>query len=175
MEIKNFTLISLDRVLSSVRLTLDGMTAEQLTYRPHPEANSVAWVMWHLTRGLDRRVAMLDGAEQTWVADRLYEQFNLPADPDDYGVGHNAEQVAAVRPRDASLLLDYYESVHGRMREFLDGLQPNDVDRPVADPSTGERSTVGNILADAVNGNLQHIGQAGYIRGLIEGRRWFPR
>ena len=41
-----------------VELT-DGLTDEIAAYRPDPEANSIAWLLWHLTRGQDHQVAEL--------------------------------------------------------------------------------------------------------------------
>jgi hypothetical protein len=40
---------------------------------------------------------------------------------------------------------------------------------------TPPQATVGERLLVVVNGNMQHVGQAGYVRGLNEGRRWHPR
>lgn len=175
MEIKDFTLKLLERVHFYVHLTLDGMTSEQLAYRPDPEANSIAWIIWHLTRGLDRRVSILDGARQTWIKDRVYEKFDLPPNSDDFGVGHDAEQVASVRPSDPSYLVNYYDSVYDRIQGFLKTLSATDIKRTIINPSNDESSTVGGILVDALNGNLVHVGQAAYVRGLIERRHWFPR
>ena len=51
------------RIRDGVADTADGLDAEALAYRPTPEANSVGWLLWHLTRVEDAHVAVtpLDG------------------------------------------------------------------------------------------------------------------
>jgi len=45
------------RVRDSVHATVDGLTQDQLAYRVDPAANSIAWLVWHLTRVQDDHVA----------------------------------------------------------------------------------------------------------------------
>ena len=94
------------------------------------------------------------------------------ADPDDTGMGHDAAPVSAFTAPDAATLLDHYDAVLKSTQKYLAALDPNDTDRMVETPPP---ATVGERLLAVLNGNMQHIGQAGYVRGLNEGRRWHPR
>jgi Protein of unknown function (DUF664) len=38
------------RIRGAVHRAVDGLTPEQLAFRLDPEANSIAWLVWHLTR-----------------------------------------------------------------------------------------------------------------------------
>ena len=171
MKINEFTADALDRVHVFMELSFTGLTPEQLWYRPAVEANSMAWVGWHLTRGLDRRVSDMDGDEQTWITGRWYEKFGLPPNPTDYGIGHTSEQVDGVRPPDSATVLGYYDAVYRRSLAFLESPAADDHDRVLG----GSGNKLGVEMVGMVAGNMQHVGQVGYIRGLIEGRRWYPR
>ncbi|MBT5318759.1 MAG: hypothetical protein HOL45_02545, partial [Chloroflexi bacterium] len=98
MEINEYTANALERVRVFMDLAFTDLTPEQLWYRPAVEANSIAWVGWHLTRGLDRRVSDMDRGEQTWIVGKWFEKFGLPANPTDYGTGHTSDQVDTIRP-----------------------------------------------------------------------------
>src|SRR5204863_4505613 len=107
------------RIPQLLGMALDGLTAEQLAYRPTEEANSIAWLAWHLTRVQDKQVSDLAGREQAWIADSWHARFDKPADPDDTGQRYTAEQVAAVRPASAQLLADYNQAVQERTAEYI--------------------------------------------------------
>src|SRR5919201_6779034 len=121
MECRDLLLDALGRVEEGLRLTLDGLDAEQLAFRPSPDANSIAWLAWHLTRVQDDHVSDLAGRPQAWVADGWHARFNRAADPDDTGFGEAPDQVGSLRPESAQLLLDYYTVVHQRSVDYVRG------------------------------------------------------
>ncbi|ETZ96380.1 dinB superfamily protein [Mycobacterium kansasii 662] len=47
----------------------DGLADEVANYRPTPEANSIAWLLWHSARVQDVQVAHIAGVEQVWTRD----------------------------------------------------------------------------------------------------------
>lgn len=93
------------RVPEELRPALEGVTPEQLHARVGPEANTLAWLVWHLTRVQDAQVGAAFGGEQVWTAEGWVGRFGLPLDADDTGYGHTAEQIAAVRVESVQLLL----------------------------------------------------------------------
>jgi hypothetical protein len=58
-----------------------------------PEANSIAWLVWHLTRIQDDHVAGVAGVEQVWTSQGWGERFGLPFDPRDTGYGHRVRGI----------------------------------------------------------------------------------
>jgi hypothetical protein len=156
-----------DRLPDLVRGAVDGLTPEQLRQAPGAGANPIGWLVWHLTRIQDHHVADLLDAEQLWVSGDWAGRFGLAADPDDTGYGHSAEQVAAVRPESAQALIDYYRAVADRTRTFLAALRPADLDR-VVDEAWDPPVTLGVRLVSVLGDDLEHVGQAAYVRGLIE-------
>jgi hypothetical protein len=174
VNVPGFAIASLESVRRTMALSLDGASPEQLTWRPDPEANPMGWLAWHTARMQDWRIAALAGAEQVWVADGWHTRFEMPADPEDTGLGHTATQVDAVPAADGALLLGHFDAVFERTREYLDSLAHGAVSEPAAGPARELPATVGGILVRVINGQLQHVGQLAYVRGLIEKRRWFP-
>jgi uncharacterized damage-inducible protein DinB len=156
------------RVRDAVYPAVGGLSLEELTYRPDGESNSVAWLVWHLTRIQDDHIAGLDGEEQVWTAKGWLERFGLPFDASDTGYGHDAEMVASVAA-DAQSLLDYYEDVHEKTLAYVRTLQETDLDK-VVDASWDPPVTLGVRLVSVINDDLQHVGQAAYLRGIVQRR-----
>jgi uncharacterized damage-inducible protein DinB len=156
---------SLERVRESVTAVLDGLTLDDLTHRPTADANSIGWLVWHLTRVQDVHVSELVEAEEVWVADGFADRFDLPYDTAEHGYGHSSEQVGAFRA-EADLLGEYYDAVHRRTLEYVAGLTPEDLDQ-VVDERWDPPVTLGVRLVSVVNDDTQHVGQAAYVRGLL--------
>jgi uncharacterized damage-inducible protein DinB len=173
MDCKDLVVDALGRVEESMRQVLDGLSAEQLAFRPVERANSIAWLAWHLTRAEDDHISEMAGRPQAWIEQGWHERFGKPADPTDTGYGYSAQQVAAIRPEGSQLLLDYYAAVHERSLTYLESVSCGDMDR-VIDTRWDPPVTVGVRLISVVNDTTQHIGQMAYVRGLLEDRKWFP-
>ena len=67
---------------------------------------------------------------------------------------------------EAPLLLAYFEAVHARTVEYLAGLSESDLDR-VVDTRWDPPVTAAVRLVSTIEDDLQHVGQAGYARGLV--------
>ncbi len=175
LNVADFVTDALNTVRGSVALTLNGLSPEQLIHRPGPESNPIGWLIWHMARMQDRGISAITGNEQLWIRDGWHDRYGMAADPEDTGMGHDAARVSAFAAPDAATLLEHYDAVLDNTRNYLSALTPDDLDRVVETASSAPPATVGERLIAVVNGNLQHVGQAGYVRGLIEGRRWHPR
>ena len=53
MDIADLLVDAFGRVRESVHGAVAGLTAEELAARLEPDANSIAWLVWHLTRVQD--------------------------------------------------------------------------------------------------------------------------
>jgi hypothetical protein len=156
-----------DRVHGVVHRAVDGMTPEQLVFRPVDGTNSIAWLVWHLTRIQDDHVADAAGIDQAWTAGGWVERFGLPFDPGDTGYGHGAEDVNAVRVRSGDLLTGYHDAVHQQTVQYVQSLNEGDLSR-VVDESWDPPVTLGVRLISVISDDLQHAGQASYVRGVGE-------
>jgi uncharacterized damage-inducible protein DinB len=154
-----------ERIRDSVHPAANGLTLEELTYRPGGESNSIAWLVWHLTRIQDDHIAGVDDGRQLWISDGWAERFGLPLPLTDTGYGHDSDAVSLVKAP-AKLLLDYYEAVHQRTLRFVASLEEADLDRVVDegwDPPVTLQVRLISVIAD----DLQHVGQAAYVRGIL--------
>src|SRR5579859_4003337 len=111
-----------DRIHGAVNRAVDGLSPAQLADRLDGEANSIGWLVWHLTRIQDDHVAHVAGAEQAWTAKDWVGRFALPFDAADTGYGHRPEDVAAVRVPSGELLTGYYDEVHEHTLGFVSRL-----------------------------------------------------
>ena len=170
MDIADLLVDAFGRVRESVHGAVSGLSEEQLVARLDPGANSIAWLVWHLTRVQDDHVCAVAGVEQAYTAKGWAKRFDLPFDDAAIGYGHSSADVAAVRVADPALLLDYYEDVHRQTLEYVRGLTAADLDR-VVDERWDPPVTLGVRLVSVVDDDLEHAGQAAFVRGVLERRR----
>jgi uncharacterized damage-inducible protein DinB len=157
-----------DRIRDEVREAVRGLAADDLAYRVDEDANSIAWLVWHLTRIQDDHVAEVAGTDQVWTSEGWAERFGLPFEPGATGYGHSSADVAKVRV-DAELLVGYYEATHERTIAYVATLTDDDLPR-VVDRNWDPPVTLGVRLVSVVSDDLEHVGQAAFVRGLLERR-----
>lgn len=157
---------SVRRVRDRVREVAAGLEAGHLAERPSPDANSIGWLLWHLTRVQDAHVSEFLDAGQLYVSDGWAERFGLAADPTDSGYGHSSDQVAAVRIEDADVLVAYHDAVADRSLALLATLTDVDFDR-IVDESWDPPVSAGVRWVSIVEDSIEHVGQAAYVRGLL--------
>jgi len=157
-----------DRVREVVANTVDGLDEDALTFRPDPDANSIAWLVWHLTRVQDDHVADVAGAEQVWTGGGWVERFRLPFDVGTIGYGQSSDEVAQVKAT-AEMLAGYQDAVHNATQDYLKTLDAADYER-VVDDRWDPPVTLLVRLVSVLSDTLQHAGQASYVRGVLERR-----
>ncbi|UFU04120.1 DinB family protein [Ruania suaedae] len=154
------------RVREVLHASLEGVEPSHLVARLDPEANTIAWLAWHLTRVQDDHVADLAGLDQQWTARGWSERFGLPLEEADHGFGHSSEQVGQVRDIPVDDLLGYHDDVHTATLSYLDRLEESDLDR-VVDDAWDPPVTLGVRLVSVLAEDLQHVGQIGFIAGVL--------
>jgi len=169
----------LERATNQIKLATDGATDEHLYYRPTANANSIAWLTWHLSRLQDLITSSISGDAQIWYTENWAEQFALPPDlPNDAtGWADSSEQVAAFRV-ERTTLFAYMEAAHRVARERIARLTPEQLQQTVA-WGTAETplppAPAWRVLITLLNDSIQHTGQINYIRGLVSEPDWRRR
>lgn len=158
-----------DRIRDVVRAAVADLTADQLAYRADGTANSIGWLVWHLTRVQDDHVAGVAGTAQLWTAQGWVDRFGLPFDPADIGYGHSSEDVAAVQVTSPDLLTGYHDAVHEHSVGFVAALSDADL-RRVVDSAWDPPVALAVRLVSVLSDDLQHAGQAAFVRGLVTRR-----
>jgi hypothetical protein len=155
------------RIRGVVHRVVDGLTPEQLAFRVDAEANSIAWLVWHLTRIQDDHLADAAQAEQVWTSQGWLERFGLPFDPLATGYGHRPDDVAAVQVDSDELLVGYHDAVHQQTTRYVSQLKDADLGR-IVDRSWDPPVSLGVRLVSVIADDLQHAGQAAFIRGIVQ-------
>jgi len=154
------------RIRELVHEVVDGLGPEQLAARLDDRANSIGWLVWHLTRVQDDHVAGVAGVEQAWTAKGWRDRFGLPFSARSIGYGHSSADVAKVRVEEPRLLTEYYDDVHEQTVRFVRELRDDDLP-VVVDEAWDPPVTMGVRLVSVLSDDLQHAGQAAFIRGIL--------
>jgi hypothetical protein len=167
MHAKDILIDAYGRIQEEVHATVEGLGPDVLNARPSHDANPVAWLVWHLTRVQDDHIAGAFGLDQVWLTQDWYKRFGLDLPRQDTGYGHSSTKVAKVRVDSGDLLTGYYDTVHEQTLGALRGLAAADLERVVDerwDPPVTLAVRLNSVLSD----DLQHVGQAAYVRGLVQ-------
>ncbi|MFP5256459.1 MAG: mycothiol transferase [Acidimicrobiia bacterium] len=166
MDVSTLLVEEFGRLPELVREAVADLDADQLATAPAPGANTVAWLVWHLTRVQDHHLSEVMGVDQLYLTEGWHERFGRGPDPEDHGYGHTPADVASVRPGSGDELVAYFDAVHDRTIGFLQGLSQAELDR-VVDERWDPPVTLGVRLVSVLADDLQHAGQAAYLRGLL--------
>jgi uncharacterized damage-inducible protein DinB len=163
-------------IAQELERVLVGLTIDNLNQQPRPDCNSIGWLAWHLTRSQDRMIEDLTGEEQTWSKDKWYLKFHRPPDATETGLHHSVEDIESFNSPDGATLLAYHHAVLEQTRRYVSQqLSESELDRPFTSPTFAHRRTPGERIMGVINDNLQHVGQAAYVRGLLKGKGWSDR
>ena len=178
MELKEYIEETLEGCRETLYRTLQGLSQEELVWRPNPETNSIAFIVWHMTRVEDVWVhRYARGVAEVWVRDGWCGKFGLGES--DHGAGFSAERLANFPTIALSALKEYLDSVRQDTLNYLRGLDPEDFDSvpgrvifPGAPAAAMERFKAFSVarMFRQLNGEeYQHVGHVGYLRGLQRG------
>ncbi|MFG1791093.1 DUF664 domain-containing protein [Nocardia sp. NPDC049149] len=158
------------RIKDNVHAAVAGLTRDELSARLDPGANSIAWLAWHLTRVQDDHIADVAGLEQVWTSAGWAARFDLPFDDAATGYGDEPADIAHLDAVSAELLLGYYDAVHAQTLGYVAGLTDADLPR-IVDTRWNPPVTLGVRLISVVDDDIQHAGQAAFLRGVLLRRR----
>ena len=153
-----------ERIEQTGRAAVADLDEDQLAHRPTPDANPIAWLLWHLARVQDDHVADVADLEQVWTAQGFADRFGLPFETGAIGYGQSSEEVEQVRVS-AELLADYLSAVHAQTVGFLETVGEDDLDR-VVDTNWDPPVTLAVRLVSMLSDDLQHAGQASFVLGV---------
>jgi uncharacterized damage-inducible protein DinB len=154
------------RIREDLHAAVDSLTPGQLAFRVDSEANSIAWLAWHLTRVQDDHLADAFGGEQVWTSAGWAERFGLPFPPLATGYGDGAAEVAAVQVKSGELLTAYHDAVYEQTLRYVTQVKDEDLER-IVDESWNPPVTLGVRLVSVISDDLQHAGQAAFVRGIL--------
>ena len=159
------------RIRDGVPEVVDGLSEDELLWRPDADANHIAWLVWHLARQQDDQVTHLAGADSSvWLGDGWFDRFGLPYPRDAHGWSMTSADVGRFTVADPGLFAGYQQAVHERTVTYVGGLDAAAYGR-VIDRLWDPPVTVGVRVVSVLDDAAKHLGQAEYVRGLVERRR----
>ncbi len=155
-----------DRIREQVHEVVDSLKPDELAHRVDADANSIAWLVWHLSRIQDDHIADAAGLPQVWTERGWAKRFGLPLDSMDTGYGHQRAEVAKVKVDSGELLTAYYDAVYEQTIDYVKTLTDKDMSR-IVDRNWDPPVTLAVRLVSVISDGLQHVGQAAFVRGII--------
>ena len=166
MEAKELILKSLEQSQRFLTNALDGLTQEEAAWSPSPECNSIAFILWHMTRVEDFFVNRIIQREtELYEAEGWREKLGTPAK--DSGYEYTVEQLQAWPAPKLETLQGYAISVREKTLAFLKAMPPeklSEVPRPDRSPDS-----IGDTLGRISTEIALHVGQICYLRGMQRG------
>jgi hypothetical protein len=158
------------RPADSARQVLDEITTQVLHRMPDGEHSSIAWLVWHAARQQDAQIAELAGSAQAWLSDGWAERFGLDRPDEATGFGDSPADVAKVHVGEPALLAGYLDAVIARVVDYVGELSAADLD-DIVDERWVPPVTRGQRIVSTIDDAMAHVGQAAYLRGLLENWR----
>ncbi len=167
-------ILAVERNWEMIDRALEGLDEAAMARQPTDQCNSVAWILWHLTRVTDMFInSRLRDRTQVWVSEDWHKKFGMPADEEDRGVGWTAAQVAQWQAPSKEVQLAYYQAVKDHTRDFLAKITEEELDRKIVMGAVPEPRTVAVCMGQMVWDTVAHGGQIAYLRGFFRGMGWF--
>ena len=168
VNLNRFIVERLDAAYRWIDRLSEGLTDEQFYYRPTDDTNSIAWLVWHLSRWRDRVSASVAEETEVWISEGWAERFGISEERT--GLGDTTEQVASFRvPRDQ--VLGYAAAAHRAIVERVLKIAPERFDQQI-ESLYGDPRPVWRIFAGVIGDSTEHVGQINYLRGMTAGLGW---
>jgi hypothetical protein len=171
MDFREILKLQFDEYESATEKLMDGLSHEERRFMPSEESHHIDFALWHASRAED--ILLNYGVrekEQLWIRGGWAEKMGIP--PTDTGLGYTGQQVKDMPVISLDDLLAYFKAVRAETLECVRTIEPDEMDKR----SPFERLhrqlpevTKGGVLAHMVVEPCQHLGQIGYIRGIIQG------
>jgi uncharacterized damage-inducible protein DinB len=152
---------------SALDRSLEGLTQEEISWRPASGCNSIGLILFHMARTEDSIIqSSVKRAPQIWESEKWYQKLNLAID--EQGAHYTIEQVNAFRVPAFRDLSAYYDAVRLKTKECLRGMQPEELDNQITLGEFGKLPAA-TIFSFIVTHASQHVGEISYLRGVQRG------
>ena len=168
IDINGFIGAVFESSYGNIKNGCDGLTEEQLHYRPTQDSNPIVWLVWHLSRVKDQVTATISGEGEVWVTEGWNERFGMPADAT--GAGDSPEQVGALQVN-SDLLFGYADAAHRVTLQRLAKITQEQLEQPMV-YVLGDTRPTWQAIRGMLGDSYQHTGHITYLRGMITGKGW---
>ena len=149
---------------------VDGLSDEQLAWRPTPRAHSMAWTLWHLARCADKFAAQVGNREEIWTREGLAAKWGLAEilfGSNGLGTGVDDEIAATLRPPAKDPLVDYARRSFAALDAVVDRFDGEAVAREQTTFYFDEPAAIGRAFVNSIAHENRHLGELEYVKGLL--------
>jgi hypothetical protein len=153
-------------------LTLKDLTLEQIHWQPAADANSIGFLLWHTLRAWDSYFSLIENKAELYKHGGWPERFGFDTrgrgvEGSDMGTGFTAEDVRIVRPRPEALL-EYLEALFQATMRHLKSASAESLSQTMVVPWWPAPPTVARVHTHILAHSYMHLGEAQYVRGLLD-------
>ncbi|MBI2329058.1 MAG: DinB family protein [Chloroflexi bacterium] len=165
MEAKELILRSLEQSQGYVTRALEGLTQEEAAWRPTAECNSIAFILWHMTRVEDSFVnRVVQHGKELYETEGWPKKLGTPLKASQYSV----EELQTWETPKLEYLRNYAKTVREKTVAFIQSATPEKLSEEVVRPNRPTDSVVGTLGRISTEIAL-HAGQIAYLRGVQRG------
>jgi len=166
MQLSEALIKSLEQSQGYLAKALDGLTQKEAEWSPSPESNSIAFILWHMTRVEDYYfIRVIQRQTELYEAEGWREKLDTPVK--DTGFEYSLEQLRAWPVPKLETIRGYHGSVRKETLALLNSIAPERISELVRPDRSSD--TVGDILCRVVTEIALHTGQIAYLRGVQRG------
>jgi hypothetical protein len=145
---------------------VEGMTAEQLNFRPNQGGVSGFFSLWHYVRTEDNIVNFVTQRKPTvWLEGSYDVLFGLPRTSQ--GTGMTEAEANAVQVADVAKWHEYQQGVWKATDAYLGAMSPEEFDsRRVVIKPLPEMTLWDGLYGVCLSHGYRHVGEIEYVRGV---------
>jgi hypothetical protein len=110
---------------SAAERALGGVSDDQMRVRPREDLNSIAWILWHISRAEDIILNPVLAGRSQVLDDAWVKRLGITRR--DFGIGMSSAEVWELTSKiDVGAVREYRDAVGRRTREIVEGFRPED-------------------------------------------------
>ena len=167
MQLKVFIEGCFEQQYNSMLRAIEGLTPAEMSWTPNNQCSSIAFLIWHYGRTLDRWLhTRLKGDEQVWECSNWAERLGrVPAKGDDTGYGFTVEDLQSFSMPNTDVLLEYVATIRQESIDYFASLSETDFDSFEVTNPRGGTIPLAVMCQQLIWEFNQHGGQISYMRG----------
>ena len=147
---------------------LDGLSEDELSWRPALESNTIDWMVWHMARVEDNLInVVLQHQSPIWKRDGWGERTGIPYTG--ARAGMTMDEIHSMGRINVPKVMEYYRSVRSQTSHYFRKVMQEDDLFRVIEHTNFRGWTGARILGRLLCEEAAHLGQVEYLRGMMRG------
>ena len=169
MALQEFIRESIETNWEWLERYLEGLSQEEVEYRPNDQCHSIGFIVWHYGRALDMWTQTLARRQPQLYEEVWAERLGLKPVAMDVGFGYSAEDLLNWQCPAKELLVQYATAARDNFLGLLSEHDDESLTSTTMTNRQGNEITLATMFRMLIWEVNQHGGQAGYLRGMQRG------